>query len=135
MQLTRDTSRDLLIRACRDDAVRIGEHWFTSDLIVTADAVRDWPGARPAERDLDALGLEQLAPALALEPEILLLGTGAQAIFPSMQLHAELASRRIGLEVMSTPAACRTYNVLVSEQRRVVAALLLAPLTSGHAEV
>ena len=62
---------------------------------------------------------------LALEPEIVVLGSGTRQRFPELQLLAALLSRGIGCEVMDTGAACRTYNVLASEDRRVVAALLL----------
>jgi uncharacterized protein len=135
VQLTRESSGDHLIRACKDGAVRIGERWFSNDLIVAAEGIRDWPDARPSAGECAELGLEQLAPVIALEPEIVLLGTGARAIFPAMQLHAELAALRIGLEVMSTPAACRTFNVLVAEQRRVVAALWLGPEPAAGAQM
>ena len=64
-------------------------------------------------------------------PEILILGTGATQVFPDSSLYAELASRRIGLEVMSTPAACRTYNILRSEGR-IVAAVMLPPILQSE---
>jgi len=57
-------------------------------------------------------------------PEIVLLGTGARQRFPHPRVAAALAGARIGLDVMDTPAACRTYNILVAEGRRVLAALL-----------
>ena len=60
-------------------------------------------------------------------PEIVLLGTGAEVLLPDLDLMAALAARAIGLEIMSTPAACRTFNVLVHERRRVVAALVNPP--------
>jgi uncharacterized protein len=59
------------------------------------------------------------------QTEVVLLGTGRQQRFPSMQLMAALSRKGIGLEPMDTAAACRTYNVLMSEDRRVAAALLL----------
>ncbi len=61
---------------------------------------------------------------LAHEPELVLLGTGERQRFPHPRLTASLAGARIGVEVMDTRAACRTYNILVNEGRRVVAALL-----------
>jgi uncharacterized protein len=66
-----------------------------------------------------------LEPAFALAPEIIILGTGHGACAPNLELMQSLAAKSIGLEIMNTPAACRTYNVLVHEQRRVVAALLV----------
>jgi uncharacterized protein len=69
------------------------------------------------------LTIEHLEPALALEPAIIVLGTGTERLLPDVELMGDVAARSVGLEVMSTPAACRTFNVLLQEQRRVVAAL------------
>jgi len=80
--------------------------------------IEDWRVASPAE-----VALADLEPALALQPEIVLLGTGSTLVWPEADLMAALATRRVGLEIMSTPAACRTFNVLVHERRRVAAAL------------
>jgi len=63
---------------------------------------------------------------LGLKPEIVLLGTGNLLRFPAPELSRCLAQARIGLEVMDTSAACRTYNILTAEGRSVAAALLLA---------
>ncbi|MEK7810437.1 MAG: Mth938-like domain-containing protein [Pseudomonadota bacterium] len=62
---------------------------------------------------------------LALKPEVLLLGTGARQQFAHPDLYRELIRARISVEFMDTPAACRTYNILVAEDRKVVAAVLL----------
>ena len=61
----------------------------------------------------------------ALDPEVVLLGTGSRQRFPHPRLSRPLADARIGLEVMSTAAACRTYNILMAEGRKVAAALLV----------
>ena len=61
---------------------------------------------------------------LAYQPEVILLGTGAAQRFPHPRLTRDLAAARVGLDVMSTSAACRTYNILMAEGRRVLAALL-----------
>jgi uncharacterized protein len=58
-------------------------------------------------------------------PEIVLLGTGPRLRFPSPAVYASLLKARIGVEVMDTAAACRTYNILAAEGRRVAAALML----------
>ena len=72
---------------------------------------------------------EQLAAAdfdrlVELAPEIVLLGTGARLRFPRPELARRLHAARIGMEVMDIPAACRTYNILAAEERKVAAALL-----------
>ena len=120
MQLTRETSTQHFIRAWEPGRVRIAERWVAGHVILSAEKiVEGWSPATTV-----GLTIADLAPALALEPTILLLGTGTDRFLPDVELMADLAERRIGLEIMSTPAACRTFNVLLQEQRRVVAALL-----------
>lgn len=82
------------------------------------------PWAATAAEDLTATHFEQLA---AMQPELVIFGSGARLRFVAPALLQSLMALRIGVETMDTPAACRTYNVLVSEHRRVLAALLLAP--------
>jgi len=119
LQLTRETSALNVIRAWDRGRVLIGDRWVSGNLIVSAEhVIAEWPA-----RDPDTLRLADLTAALELEPEIILIGTGALAALPDLTLMDALAARGIGLEFMTTPAACRTYNVLVQEQRRVVAAL------------
>lgn len=120
MQLRKESSQANIIRAFEIGRVLIGESWHDGNLIVSAEhIVPDWRAEDPRE-----LSLEDFGPALRLEPEIVLLGTGTNALLPDVDLMESFAQRAIGLEIMSTPAACRTYNVLVHEDRRVVAALM-----------
>jgi uncharacterized protein len=122
MQLTRDIAAANLIHAYEPGRVRIGERWLSGNLIVAPEhVIEDWAARAPAD-----VTLADLEPALALQPEILLLGTGATLVWPEADLMSALAARGIGLEIMSTPAACRTFNVLVHERRRVAVALLNA---------
>jgi uncharacterized protein len=77
-------------------------------------------------------GFAQLAAShferlLALRPEVVIIGSGRRLRFPAPALLRPLIEQRVGFETMDTAAACRTYNVLVSERRSVVAALLLDP--------
>jgi len=110
-----------LIRSYTPGEVRIGERTFRSSVIVAASTlIEDW---RP--RSATALEPADLEPILGLEPEVLLLGTGARQQFPARELLARLYGARIGFEIMDTGAACRTYNVLLAEGRVVVAALML----------
>lgn len=81
--------------------------------------VTHWPVA-----GFDALTEADFAALLDLKPELVLLGTGPTHRFPSPRLTAALARDRIGVEVMASSAACRTYNILMSEGRQVLAALL-----------
>ena len=91
-------------------------------------AVLRWPVDR--FEDLAELHFGQLA---ALEPELVIFGSGARLRFVRPALMRALIDQRIGVETMDTAAACRTYNVLLAEGRSVVAALLFesAPPTSG----
>jgi uncharacterized protein len=97
-----------------------GERHEGSVLVLPEGPVKPWDVARPA--DLDLARMEALA---ALDVEVLLLGTGSRLQFPPPALLLPLARARIGAEVMDTPAACRTYNILMGEGRRVAAALML----------
>lgn len=91
-----------------------------SSLLVLPERVMDWPPA-----SFDALAEAHFALIAELQPEVVLLGTGARLRFPHPRLTASLARAGIGLEVMDVQAACRTYNILMAEERVVVAALLL----------
>jgi uncharacterized protein len=123
VQLSRETAQANLIRAWNPGRVRVGERWIEGHVIITADRIIEGWQAPEA----GALDVTHLAAAIDLEPDIILLGTGEERLLPDVGLMADLAARRIGLEIMTTPAACRTFNVLVSEERRVVAALLNPP--------
>jgi len=115
-------SRDAkVIRAYGPGRINVSDVLYTKSLILAVDAVlEDWPPQR-----FEDLSLEHFQAALALKPEILLVGTGASQRFLSGELMARLAQGSIGVEVMDTAAACRTYNILLNEDRKVVAALLM----------
>jgi uncharacterized protein len=81
--------------------------------------LRDW-----TPTSIDDLQAEHLDPIIELQPELVLLGTGTRLTFPAPQLLASLHRQRIGVEVMDTAAACRTYNILMGEGRFVVAGLI-----------
>ncbi|WP_172597683.1 Mth938-like domain-containing protein [Sulfuriflexus mobilis] len=109
------------IRAYTDTSITINDEVFTRPLLVTADILLpDW-----AVTGFDALQASHFNALNALDIQILLLGTGRQQRFPSPRLLLGLQERAIGTEVMSTPAACRTYNILLAEGRSVAAALLI----------
>jgi uncharacterized protein len=93
---------------------------LTSSFILAPDQLQDWPIS-----SMEQLSAEHLAPLLALQPEVLLLGTGRQHQFPDVSLLAPLHEANIGYEVMDSQAACRTYNLLRGEGRQVVAGIIL----------
>lgn len=73
----------------------------------------------------EALTADQVERLAALKPELVIIGSGLRLRFPAPPVLRPLIDRRVGFETMDTAAACRTYNVLVSEKRSVVAALIL----------
>lgn len=112
-----------VIRSASADCVIIGADRHTRSLVVAAEyLLDDW---RPCS--LDDLRDDDWLPVLVLEPEIVLLGSGARHRFPPATALAPLHRRGIPVEVMDTAAACRTFNILLAEDRKVVAALLIAP--------
>ena len=115
-----------LIRRYGADYIVVGNEEIRSSCIVSANSFSAW-----APRSVEELTVESLAPLFALAPEVVVLATGTTQRFPRASLRAEFATRRIGLEVMEIGAACRTYNVLVSEERKVLAAVLLPGPASG----
>jgi len=110
-----------VIAALGTDWIRIGETEYRQNLIVTPDAVATgW-----APSGFAALAGDDFAALLQYRPELVLLGTGATQRFPHPRLLQALTDARVGVEAMDTRAACRTFNILVAEDRRVVAALVL----------
>lgn len=112
----------------RHDAGRIvvGPSAYTHSLVVPWVGMPfDWSVGR--FDDLQAAHFDQL---VALEPELVIFGSGARLRFAPPALLRALIDRRIGVECMDTAAACRTYNVLATERRSVVAALIVEPVVS-----
>ena len=122
MKFTQHTPGGLnLIRRYGADFITVGEQELRASCIVgPTTLIRDWP-----PRDVATLTAEQLAPLFELQPEVVVLSTGLRQQFPSAALRAGFTTRKIGIEVMEVGAACRTYNVLVGEERKVLAAVLL----------
>lgn len=95
----------------------VNDRILTRSFIVAPDAlVEDWPLA-----DVARMQPADLEPALALAPELIVLGSGGRQHFPPAAVMAAALARGIGLEVMTNAAAARTYSVLAGEGRRVVA--------------
>ncbi|MEM7024322.1 MAG: Mth938-like domain-containing protein [Pseudomonadota bacterium] len=90
-------------------------------ILVLPDRTLPWPVVEP-----DLISLEDFSPVTSADPpvELLILGCGAKAVLVPQAVRHDLKSRGVALEAMATPAACRTYNVLLAEDRRVAAALI-----------
>jgi uncharacterized protein len=123
MHIQLDTSgpRTNLIRSYAPGLVLVNDTRYLASLVVLPERILpDWP-----PQAFEALAVEHFDLLAGLELEVLLLGTGRRLRFPPPELLAPLTRAGIGCEVMDTGAACRTYNILMSEGRRVAAALLM----------
>jgi len=111
------------IRSVSENGIRVHENLFNKPFIISGQRiVPEWDVASVSD-----INVENLQGIFDMEPEVILIGTGNTQVFlpPAIQVH--FLRRNVGFEVMTTDAACRTFNVLVAEGRQVVAALL--PLT------
>jgi uncharacterized protein len=109
------------IRSFDARGVTVTDTLYRASLVLSADRlVSDWP-----VRSVADLSEDHLETVLEMEPEVVLLGTGRKQAFPAPRLLSAFYERGIGFEAMTTEAACRTFNVLVSEGRTAVAALII----------
>ena len=110
------------LRAADGRSAKVNDRVLVRSFILSPSTLQeDW-----APNDIATLTPEDLAPLLALQPEVILLGTGDRQIFPSAAVLAAGLTRGVGIEVMTNAAAARTFNVLAGESRRVVAGFLIA---------
>lgn len=112
----------LFVRRVSEHGITLIDRELTDSFLLARDrAVEHWPvheASQLAASHADAL--------LALKPEVVILGTGARQTFPATAFMASFLAKGIGVEVMDNAAAARTYNLLASEDRHVVAAFMLA---------
>src|SRR5919198_1157922 len=116
MKFHLQTSTANVVTGCGAGWVRVGAEEYRENVVLTPDSVSR--GFAP--QGFDALTEDDFARLLENSPEIVLLGTGAAQRFPHPALTAPLHRANVGLEVMDTRAACRTYNILVAEGRTVI---------------
>lgn len=110
-----------LLRGADAASALVNDRRLTSSFLVSPmTLVEDWRPCRAAD-----LRLEDMAQILALEPSVVLIGSGGSLVFPSAEVMAACLTRGIGIEIMDNAAAARTFNVLATESRRVVAGFLL----------
>jgi uncharacterized protein len=121
MQLDLEKGDGLVIRSFSEGELRINDEVVTSNVIITAEKIiGEW-----SPPPIDEIRIQDFEMLIELEPEVILFGTGLTQRFPPGTVTTEILRRGIGFEVMDTNAACRTFNILTSELRRVVAALLV----------
>jgi uncharacterized protein len=111
----------LVVRWVRSGSIAVGNRELERSFLLSPEQlVENWPAA-----DIDAVDEAAIDAILALEPELVILGSGPRQRFLPPRLQARLLQRGIGIETMDNGAAARTYNLLASEGRRVVAAFVL----------
>jgi uncharacterized protein len=111
------------LRSADGHSAMVNERVLTASFILAPEQlVENW-----APTDIAALAPEDMEPLLAMQPEVILLGTGERQRFPAAAVMAACLGRGVGLEAMTNAAAARTFNVLAGEARRVVAGFLLDP--------
>lgn len=99
--------------------VMVNDQRYATSLIVMPEKLLPWE-----VQDFASLTPTDFSAIVAMQPEVVLLGTGDKLRFPHPVLTRALSEARIGVEVMDIQAACRTYNILMAEERKVAAALL-----------
>ena len=93
---------------------------YERSVLVTPASIEEWTVS-----GFETLSTADFEPVLAVQPDVLILGTGSRIRFPGRGLTRALAAAGVGLEVMDNGAACRTYNIVAAEGRRVAAAILI----------
>ncbi|EQD52801.1 protein containing DUF498 [mine drainage metagenome] len=124
MLLSRETPPQdhiYLIRGYGAGYIDVNQERLRQSLIISPKVLhRNWGPSQIAD-----LSIESLSMALQLDPSILLIGTGTSVFFLAQRLLAAIMQQHIGVDVMDTPSACRTYNILAADGRPVVAALFM----------
>ncbi|MGI9341672.1 MAG: Mth938-like domain-containing protein [Gammaproteobacteria bacterium] len=121
MQFNLEAGSGIVIRSYSPGELRVNDRLIGGPVILTqAGEISDWAPPGIAE-----LGLADFATALAAEPEVIVFGSGETHAFPPTALITAIMRSGIGFEAMATAAACRTFNVLAAEGRRVAAALMV----------
>ena len=121
MKFTQDTISTISVRQLQRGEIKVGNDVIHDNLVLHSDKVV--PGWQVS--DIASLTYADLEPHLGQQTEIVLLGTGWQTLMPARELVFAFARKGIGFEFMDTPAACRTFNILVGEGRTVTAFLLI----------
>ncbi|MDH5472765.1 MAG: Mth938-like domain-containing protein [Gammaproteobacteria bacterium] len=110
-----------VINGYDETSITINEHTFTHSLLVSNyRLITDWP-----VKEMSDFCNQSLQPIFELQPEVIIIGTGRNIQFPRPEHYSSAINKGIGIEFMDTGAACRTYNILLSENRKVVAGIIL----------
>ena len=121
MELTLQSIKSgLFIKNYEKRTLFIDDKKYTDNLVVTNQSVEKW-----GFNNKDVLGMKDFEKIIDKKPEIIILGTGADFIIPEPNIINSIQKNGIGFEFMITESACKTFNLLVSEKRKVIAVLIL----------
>ena len=122
MKFAQDSQEDgYVITAYDENSVSINGKTFSQSLVVASTRLKEnWDVA-----DIELLTPNHIEAVLSFQPELIIIGTGNRLVFPAIEIYSGIIEHGIGVDFMDTGAACRTYNILMSEGRDVVAGLIL----------
>ena len=122
MKFAQDSQQEgYVITAYDDDSVSVNGKSFNQSLIITTTKLdENWRVG-----SIESLQPNHIEQVLTFSPELIIIGTGNKLTFPAVDVYSNIIERGIGVDFMDTRAACRTYNILMSEGRHVVAGLIL----------
>ena len=120
MRFSQDSFAINSIRAYGDGEITISDKTISQSVVISVDSIH-----LLEPRSIDELSAAHVDQLGEFDPEIVIIGTGKVLTFPSPAVTAGLQVRGIGVEIMAHDAACRTFNILLAEDRRVVAALMM----------
>lgn len=121
MKFVREPGSAVTVRHVEQGKIKIGNEELIDNVVLFRDEIRR--GWQP--KDINNPTSQDLSELIAEKPEVIIFGTGWHTRLPPRELVFALARDGIGFEMMDTPAACRTFNVLVSEDRDVAAVLII----------
>ena len=121
MELTLQSIKSgLFIKNYENHSLYIDDKIYKNNVLMTSAAVENWN-----LNDIDNLNIDDFKNVLDCKPEIIILGTGGSLVIPTPAIINDIQNQGIGFEFMITDSACKTFNLLVSENRKVAAALIL----------
>ena len=121
MELTQEPKESKnFIRNYENGVIYIGKSSYKYNILLTNNSIEKW-----GINKIEDLSLKDLSSPLKLNPEIIIIGTGAKVCVPKKEIIDKVYQQGIGLEYMITDSACKTFNILLAEERKVVAALYI----------
>jgi len=121
MQFSKEKNLDTSIRSVESGRILVGEEYISHSLVLNADEIIGrWMGS-----NADQTSFDQIKYILEKEPDVIIFGTGDKSVIPQRNLVFDLAKKNIGIEVMTSTAAAKTFNILISEGRNPVAIIII----------